>query len=343
MHAHGTATSSGHGHGQGPGGGHGHGPALRGAPRRALATALLLTTGFMIVEVVVGLWSGSLALLADAGHMLGDAGALGLAFVVAQIAMRPRSVRKTYGYRRAEVLGALLNAVALLVAAGWIVLEAIERLAEPPDVRGAGVLGTAVLGLLVNLVSAWVLSRRGGRSINVRGAMLHVLGDALGSVAAIVAGVLLITFGWKLADPIASLVIAVLLVSGALRLMLEATHVLMEGTPEGVDVESLEQTIIETDGVGSVHDLHVWSLTPGEPVLTAHVVLDEGMHGADVVRAVGERLEREHGIEHVTIQPEAPAPESQLVSLRRRRDGDAVEPPAGEPAREADEEQAAEA
>ena len=300
----------GHGHG------HGHGARAHdaGGPRRALALALALTLGFAGAEIVVGLWSGSLALLADAGHMLGDSGALAMSLVIAFIATKPRSKAKTYGYRRAEVLGALLNALALVAIVLWIVMEAIGRLESPPEVRGVGMLGTAALGLGVNIAAAWILATRGGGGINVRGALLHVIGDALGSVAAIVAGLFIVFAGWRLADPIASLVIALLICYGALRLLRETTHVLMEGTPQGLDVHDLEATILETPGVADVHDLHVWALTPGEPMLTAHVVIERGTHGTQVVKHVGDRLRRYHGVDHVTIQPEAP--EGVLVELR---------------------------
>ena len=302
----------GHGHG------HGHGHAHDGpAPKRALLLSLCLTLGFSVAEVVVGLWSGSLALLADAGHMIGDSGALAMSLVIAFIAARPRSAQKTYGYRRAEVIGALLNALALVGICVWILTEAVERIEHPPEVRGLGMLLTATLGLVVNIVVVWLLATRGGGSINVRGAMLHVLGDALGSVAAIVAGLFLVSFGWRIADPIASLVIAALILYAGLRLLRETTHVLMEGTPSDLDVHDLEQTILGTPGVADVHDLHVWALTPGEPMLTAHVVIEKGQHGTHVAQHVGERLRATHGIDHVTIQPEAP--EGGLVKIRLRR------------------------
>lgn len=293
---------------------HAHSP--QDAPRRALSIALGLTTSFMLVEVVAGLWSGSLALLADAGHMLNDAAALGLGLLITWIAARPPTAKHTFGYRRAEVVGALVNAVALGIAGILIVTEAIERLGAPPHVRGAGMLATAVVGLLVNLASAWVLSRHGGGSINVRAALFHVLSDALGSVAAIVAGALVLGPGWDLADPIASLLIAVFILWGAYRLLRDTTHVLMEGAPGNVDVQVLEATIRETEGVDGVHDLHVWSLVPGETLLSAHVVLRPGAHGTDVARLVGLRLAQRHGIQHATIQPESP--EAPLVELRRK-------------------------
>lgn len=314
-HAH-RGHAHGHAHGHGKRHAHGHGHARPATPRGALSLALGLTAGFMVVEIAVGFWSHSLALLADAGHMLNDAAALALSLVVTWIAARPRTAKLTYGYRRAEVMGAMVNAAALGVAGVLIVSEAIERLEAPREIRGIGMLLTAGLGLGVNLASAWVLASKGGGSINVRAALFHVLSDALGSVAAIVAGTLVLGWGWTMADPIASLVIAVFILWGAVRLLRDTTHVLMEGAPEGIDVQELEATIRATEGVADVHDLHVWSLVPGEVLLSAHVVLRAGAHGTDVARAVGVRLERLHGIAHATIQPEAP--EHGLVELRRK-------------------------
>lgn len=311
-HAHAPGEARGHGHS------HGHSHGHTDAPRRALGAALVLTASFMLVEVGVGLWSGSLALLADAGHMLNDAAALGLSLLVTWVAARPRTVTHTFGFRRAEVMGAFVNAVALAVAGILVIREAIERLGAPPEIRGIGMLVAAIIGLCVNLASAWILARHGGGSINVRGALLHVLSDALGSVAAIIAGALILAFGWRLADPIASLVIAAFILFGAMRLLRDTVHVLMEGAPQGVDVHAIERTIEATEGVAGVHDLHVWSIVPGETLVSAHVVLRPGAHGTDVARLVGVLLEHAHGIHHATIQPESP--ESALIELRRKDD-----------------------
>jgi cobalt-zinc-cadmium efflux system protein len=300
--------------------GHHHHDHHHHASRRALGAALGLTLAFLVVELVVGLWSRSLALVADAGHMLGDAGALGLSFWVAHISRRPRSVLRTYGYRRAEVLGAVLNASMLTVIAVWVAVHAVERILSPVQlVHVHGLLGTAVVGLIVNLTAAWILHRHGGGGLNVRAALLHVMGDLLGSILAIGAGVSVLG-GATIADPLASLVIALLLLWGGLRLLREATHVLMEGTPTHLNVVELERVIADTPGVRSVHDLHVWSLTPETPMLTAHVVIVPTAHGTDVAQRVGERVREHFRIEHVTIQPEAPGPK--LVPLRvpgRRR------------------------
>jgi cobalt-zinc-cadmium efflux system protein len=305
-HAHGAHGS----HGKG---GHSHGGHGLTAPTRVLGLTLFMTLGYAFVEAAVGFWSGSLSLLADAGHMITDSAALALSLVVARIALRPRSETKTYGYRRAEVVGALANAASMLVISVVILIEAIQRFAAPRAVDGHSLAVTALGGLLVNLLAAFLLSR-GGSNLNVRSALLHVIGDALGSVGALGAGLCVTYFGFVQADPIASAAIAVVIGIGSIRLLREAGDVLMESTPTDLDIKELERTILETPGVRAVHDLHVWCLTPKEPMLTAHVVLKPSAHGTDVAKRVGDRLHSLHGLEHVTIQPEPPAPE--LVPLR---------------------------
>jgi cobalt-zinc-cadmium efflux system protein len=317
-HAHDHDHEHEHGHGRahahhGHTGSHHHG---RGATARALTGALLITALYAAVEAGMGLWTGSLALLADAGHMITDSGALALSLFVARIAQRPRSLNMTYGYRRAEVIGALVNAASMLAISLFILVEAIVRMREPPELHGTGVIYTAVGGLVLNLLSALLLTRGAEHDLNVRSALLHVLGDALGSVAAIIAGLCIWLFGFALADPLASLAIAGVLGVGSLRLLREAADVLMEATPTHVDIRQLERTIVETPGVAAIHDLHVWCLTPSQPMLTAHVVLTPAAHGTDVAKRVGERLHTLHGLDHVTIQPEPPAPD--LVPLRLR-------------------------
>lgn len=283
---------------------HDHGVPLGPKGRRALLVALVLTASFMVVELVVGFWASSLALMADAGHMLNDAAALGLSLFVTVVAARPRTARHTYGYRRAEVMGALANAAMLVGAAAVIVTEAIGRLSAPPDVRGSGMLIAAGLGLVVNIVVAWVLSREAQGSINVKAALFHVLGDLLGSIGAIAAGILVVTLGWNLADPIVSMFIAALIALGALRLARDAVRVLMEAAPPEVDVDALEATIRETPDVLDMHDLHVWCLVPGTTLLSAHVVVADGTAGIDISRHIRDRIAEAHGIEHCTIQPE---------------------------------------
>jgi cobalt-zinc-cadmium efflux system protein len=306
-----SAMSSGHGH-QVPGR-HPHEDGLRDTSRRNLIVALALTGIFLTVEVVAGLVWGSLALLSDAGHMLTDAGALGLALWAQALAKRERTGRKTFGFRRAEILAAAANGIVLGVTAAVVIIEAVRRLASPPHVDGGPMLLVAAAGLVVNLIAAWVLSRGASKSVNVRAAAAHVLADAAGSVAAIVAALLILGPGWTIADPIISILISGLIVAGAWRLLRESVNILMEGVPAGIDVPALERLVCETVGVTGAHDLHVWSIADDRPAVTVHVILEAGHHGAVVARDVGRRLEEAiHGA-HVTVQPEAPLPEGRLV------------------------------
>lgn len=297
---------AGHGHSHD---GHSHSHSHANTASRALAFALGLTATFMVVEAVAGWLTGSLALLADAGHMLSDVGSLSLALFAMHIGRRPRSKRKTFGYKRLEVLAAMLNGVALGVLAVLIAIEAVERLQDPREVIGEGVIVVGALGLMVNLVSAWVLHRGGSGSVNVRAAMAHVLGDALGSVAALTSGIVVVVTGEVWADPMLSLVVAGILLWGAWRILGETVHILMEGTPEGMDVADVERIISEHPGVGSVHGVHVWSITTGEVAVTAHVVLASNDYGgAEVAMEVRRALIQRFHLHHVTIQPERPAP-----------------------------------
>jgi len=280
--------------------------------------ALVVTGAFMFVEAGVGWWSRSLALVADAGHMLADAASLGLAIVAQRIAAQGRTRARTYGFRRAEVLAAFANGVALALTAIWIFLEAAQRWQAPPMVEAKAMTVTAVAGLLVNLGAAWVLGAGAhGHNVNTRGALLHVLTDALGSVGAIAAGVLVLAFGWYRADPLISVGIGVLVLWGGFRLVRDTSRVLMEGSPVEVDIAHLEATIRAVPGVADLHDLHVWSISSGFNVLTVHVVLSRGFHGTDVVASVARVVRERHAIEHCTIQPE-PAREEQLITLGRR-------------------------
>jgi cobalt-zinc-cadmium efflux system protein len=293
--------------------GHHHHGALRDLSRQSLVLALGLTALFLVVEVVAGLMSGSLALLSDAGHMLTDAGALGLAVWAQTLARRERTGSKTFGYRRAEILAAAANGIVLGVTAVVVIVEAVTRFRDPPPVKGGPMLVVAAIGLLVNLLAAWVLARSGSKSVNVRAASAHVLADAAGSVAAIVAALLVLGFGWAIADPVISIIISVLIVVGAWRLLRESLNVLMEGVPAHIDATALERHVAQTSGVSAVHDLHVWSIADDHPVVTVHVVLAPGCHGAEVAREVGLRLEKAVPGAHVTVQPEAPSPEDRLV------------------------------
>jgi cobalt-zinc-cadmium efflux system protein len=293
---------------------HRHDHSHANTPARRLAIAFAITAGFMFVEAGVGWFSGSLALMADAGHMLSDAAALVLALFAQRIASRPRSHAHTFGSRRAEVLAAFINGVALAVTALLIVHEAVGRLVSPVPIQGRWMLVTAIAGLVANAISALVLRSGSKQNLNTRAAYLHVLSDALGSVGAIAAAVLVMSLDWRRADPIISLFIAALILWGAWRLVKETLSVLMEGTPTDVDLVAIETTIRATPGVCDVHDLHVWTITEDFPVLTAHVVLNGSRHGVEVVADAARAIRKEHGIDHVTLQPDAPVPG--LVQLR---------------------------
>lgn len=276
----------------------------------------MLTGAFTLVEVVGGLATGSLALLADAGHMLSDALAVGVALFAIWLARRPPTPRRSFGYRRAEILAALANGVTLVAVAAWILIEAIRRLDNPPDVLGGWMLVVALAGLASNAVAALLLLRSGRGTLNVEAAFRHVVADVLGSVGVIVAAVVILTTGWSLVDPLVSAGIAVLIAASAWGVLREATHVLLEGTPSDIDLEELTRTILDVPGIESVHDLHVWTITSGFDALSAHVLVgrDEDCHARR--RAVETALESRFGIGHTTLQVEHAAPA--LTPLRRR-------------------------
>lgn len=284
-----------------------------------LGIALGITLAFFGIEVAAGFWTHSLALLSDAGHMLTDSGALVLALVAQRIAQRPRTRVHTFGFRRAEILAALANAALLIATCGGIVLEAFKRIDDPPMVDAGPMLWVAIAGLAVNLIAAVVLGHGASDNTNMRAALAHVLSDALGSVASIIAALSVIYFGFELADPLASLAISALIGMGAWRLLKQTSSVLMETAPLGIDLAELEHTIRETRGVSDLHDLHAWSISDGFAAVTVHVVLDGVGHGTDVAGAVGDRIRQKYGIEHVTVQPEAPPVSQQLVPIDRLR------------------------
>ena len=305
MHAHNHARDHAHAHAAGEHHDHPHALPLHqhAASGHGLLIALVLTLAFAGIEAVAGWWSGSLALLSDAAHMLTDSSALGLAAGAAWLARRPPSLRHSYGLVRAEVLAALVNSLLMLVLIGYIVHEAIDRLGSPRDIHGEAVIGVALVGLAVNLVVAWVLSQ-GEHTLNSRAALLHVLGDALGSVAAIAAGVVIFTTGWTPIDPLLSLLVAALILVSALRLLREALHVLMEGVPGHVELERVGRDLASIEGVTRVHDLHVWTLSSGSVALSAHVEIRDLAGWPAVLDAARQQLEAAHGIQHVTLQPE---------------------------------------
>ena len=276
--------------------------------RGRLSATLALTCGFLLVEVVGALWSGSLALLADAGHMLADAGGLALALFAIWIAARPPTPAKTYGYYRAEILAALVNATVLLAVAGWILVETYRRLLAPPEILGGPMLAVAVLGLGVNLVCARLLHGAAGQSLNVRAAYLEVLGDALSSAGVVIAALLVVVTGWTPADPLVSGAIALVIVPRTWRLLRQAVNVLLEGTPAHLDLAEIELGMLRVPGVQRVHDLHVWTLTSGREAMSAHVVVDDVRESERLLDALHAVLHARFGIDHTTIQLETAPP-----------------------------------
>ena len=280
--------------------GHDHG----GDP---LFKALFFTLGFAVVEAVAGVMSGSLALFSDAGHMLTDSMALGLASLAAWLARKPPSKRHTYGLVRLEILAALVNSLVMLGLIAYIVTEAIQRLYTPQPVMGGAVMVVAAIGLVVNIVVAWML-HHGGDNLNTRAAFLHVLGDMLGSVAALVAGGVIWYTGYTPIDPILSMVVALLILVSAWRLLWESIHVLLEAVPAHINVETVAHDMADIPGVQVVHDLHIWTLSSGQIALSAHMELASFDDWDRILRATRQRLDERHGIRHVTLQPELRAP-----------------------------------
>ncbi|HKI65560.1 MAG TPA: cation diffusion facilitator family transporter [Burkholderiales bacterium] len=268
-----------------------------------LGAAVALTLGYALVEAAGGWWSGSLALLADAGHMAGDGAALGLAALAAWAARRPASERHSFGLGRAEMFAALANSLAMLAIVALLAYEALARLSQPVPVHGGAVSAVAAAGLAVNLWVAWLLSG-GPRNMNTRGALLHVLGDILGSVAALASGVVIVATGWTPIDPLLSLFIAALLVVSSLRLLREAVHALMEGVPPELSLPEVGTAMAAVPGVVSVHDLHIWMLSGERVSLSAHVVVADLARWEDTLRALQHVAAERFRIDHVTLQPE---------------------------------------
>jgi cobalt-zinc-cadmium efflux system protein len=289
--------------------GHAHARATAASRSRpVLALTLGLTCTFLVVELAAAFWTGSLALLADALHMLTDAGALGLALFATWIAARPPTPAKTYGYYRAEILAALVNALVLLVVAGAILAEAWQRLWEPAPVRAGPMAVVAALGLGVNLVCAWLLHRGAAESLNVRAAYLEVLNDALSSLAALVAAGVILATRWTAADAVASTAIALLIVPRTWSLLKQAVNVLLEGTPPHLALDEIEAAMCAVPGVRRVHDLHVWTLTSGREAMSAHVVVEDVRESDRLLEALHAVLHARFGIDHTTMQLETEPP-----------------------------------
>jgi len=285
---------------------------------RTLAIAVILTLAFAVVEALAGWWSGSLALLGDAGHMVTDSVALLIAAAAARISLVPPSPRHSFGMARAELVAALVNAAFMLVVVGMLIAEGVSRLLEPVEVKGGAVALVAAVGLVLNLGVAWVLSR-GERNLNVRGAMLHVAGDVLGSIAALVSGVVVMLTGWTRVDPALTFVIAALIGFSSLRLAREALHGLMEGVPFHLSLPEIGKAMATVPGVVSVHDLHVWSISGKRVALSAHVVLARIDGWGAVLTDLRALLRSRFGIEHVTLQPETPDPVVRPLNPLNRR------------------------
>ncbi len=271
--------------------------------QHALAIALFLTLGFAVIEVLAGFASNSLALISDAGHMVTDAASLGLALLAQLIAKRRPSSNYSFGFGRAEALAAFVNGLAMLAVVGWIVFEAIQRFSHPQPVQGGMVLVVAGIGLAINLVVAFVLSKDSG-NMNTRAALVHVMGDLLGSVAALVAGGVIIYTGWMQIDPLLSLLVSLLILKSTIGVLRESGHHLMEGVPSHIDYPQLGRDLEAVPGVLAVHDLHVWDMSPGHPALIGHVEIANLQQWPQILAAIKTMLLASHNIDHVTLQAE---------------------------------------
>ena len=270
---------------------------------KVLGWALVLTLSFAVVEVVAGFMSNSLALISDAGHMVTDAAALGLALLAQLIAKRPPSARHSFGFARAEALAAFVNALLMLGVVGWILFEAAHRYARPEPVAGAMVFVVAAIGLAINIVVIWILSHD-KHSLNTRAALVHVMGDLLGSVAALVAGAVIYLSGWTQIDPLLSVLVSLLILKSTFSILGQSYHFLMEGVPHQIDYLKVGVDLAHVPGVLSVHDLHVWDMSPGHPALIGHLEISELSQWPQVLQAVKQMLLDKHGIDHVTLQAE---------------------------------------
>lgn len=282
---------------------HSHG-GHAAANARKLKTALALTALYMFAEAFGGWFANSLSLIADAGHMLTDVAALTLTLAAMWFAARPATPQKTFGYYRLEILAAFVNGIALVLISLWIMYEAVERWSAPPAVRGVELTAIAVGGLIINMLCAWLLHGGHAHDLNVRGAYLHILGDALGSVAAIVAGVLILAFGWLWADAAGSFLISLIIIFGAWNLIKESVNVLLEGTPAHINLTAVEEEIRRTEDVRDVHDLHVWTITSGMEALSVHVVHSRLAAPNTLLTRIKANLHERFGIDHLTIQLE---------------------------------------
>lgn len=287
--------------------GHSHGHSHT-SNKKALLTSFIMIAAFMVVEVIGGIMTNSLALLSDAGHMLSDAASLGLSFFAIKLGEKQVTQEKTYGYKRFEIIAAALNGITLIVVSVYIFYEAFHRFFAPPEVQSTGMLLISTLGLVVNIVAFFILMKGDkDENLNVRSAFLHVLGDMLGSVGAIVAALLIMFLGWGIADPIASVIVAVLILISGFRVTKDSFHILMEGAPEQIDIEQVKVALGKIPMVKEVHDLHIWTITSGYPILSCHIMMfDDGVH--DEILAQSQKILHDvFEIEHSTIQVEKAA------------------------------------
>jgi len=298
--------------------GHGHGHQAADADRRWLGIALGLIVAFMAVEVVVGLLVGSLALISDAGHMLTDAAAIALALVAIRLARRPARGHYTYGLKRVEILSAQANGVTLLVLALLILFEAVRRLIDPPDVEGGLVLAIAILGIVVNLAATWTLSRANRRSLNVEGSFQHILTDLYAFIATAIAGGIVLWTGWLRADPIASMLVAALMLRAAYGLLRDSGRIFLEAAPSGLDPDEIGRTLVAQPCVSEVHDLHVWEISSGFPALTAHVLVSVDCDCHATRRRLADVLDEQFGITHTTLQVDHAQPQQALQIAARQ-------------------------
>ncbi len=288
--------------------GHSHTPDVTRSNQRRVLAAMCLTGGFMAAEVIGGILSGSLALIADAGHMATDTAALFLAYIAFRLSTRPADANQSYGYHRAETLAAFVNALTMIALAGWILFEAVQRFLEPVQVLGGLMLWIAAGGLLVNVLAFWLLHSGDKKNLNMQGAAVHVLGDLLGSVAAITAALVILYTGWTPIDPLLSIFVALLILRSAISLARQSGHILMEGTPRGLDMDEIRKDLLHSvAGVEDVHHLHAWSLTATRDVMTLHARIAKGVNPDQVLSAINDRLRHKFQIDHATVQIETEA------------------------------------
>lgn len=288
---------------------HHHHDHTHGANKKVLLVSFIIISAYMIVEAIGGILTNSLALLSDAGHMFSDAVSLGVALLAFRLGERQADYHRTFGYKRFEILAAVFNGVTLIIIAVFIFIEAIKRFIHPPEIASAGMLLIGFIGLLVNIFIAWLMMSKGDteENLNLRAAYLHVLGDMLGSVGAVIAGLLIMFFNWGWADPVASLIVAFLILVSGFRVTRDAIQVLMEGTPTNIDLHEVIEAIEKTPEIISIHDLHVWSITSGVNALSCHAVVNRNLtveESQDVLQLIEEKL-KDKGIVHVTIQIES--------------------------------------